>query len=378
MQIEKSAMEKMVITMDGANFWNGKKVFITGHTGFKGSWLGIWLSSLGAKVTGYALDAPTTPSLYRLSRLDSLIHSVIGDMRDMAKLQETLFAAEPDIVFHMAAQPLVRESYNRPVETYEVNVLGTVYLLDAIKQLGEAGKPVKAVVNITTDKCYENKEWVWGYRETDALGGYDPYSNSKACSELVTNSYWNSFFKNNGSGTSLATARAGNVIGGGDWANDRLIPDCLRAIHAREAITLRNRHAIRPWQHVLEPLSGYMLLAEKLVTEGSRYSGAWNFGPEDDSVQTVEWVVRQLSGKWGEGVDVRFEQQAQPHEATLLKLDCSKAKTILGWKPKWGLEEAIGKIADWHRRYERAEDVTDVCLEQINEYSLRHESGRLP
>lgn len=367
----------MVIAMNGANFWNGKKVFITGHTGFKGSWLSIWLDSLGAKVTGYALDAPTTPSLFRLSRLDSRIHSVIGDIRDRTKLREALFSAEPDIVFHMAAQPLVRESYNLPVETYEVNVLGTVYLLDSVKQLSDAGKPVKAVVNVTTDKCYENKEWIWGYRETDVLGGYDPYSNSKACSELVTNSYWNSFFKNRG-GTSIATARAGNVIGGGDWASDRLIPDVLRAIDAGEAITLRNRHAVRPWQHVLEPLSGYMRLAEKLAMEGSHYSGSWNFGPDDDSVQPVEWVVGQLGEKWGEGVDLQFEVQPQPHEATLLKLDCSKAKTILGWKPKWDLSEAVGKIVEWHKRYQGLENVTELCLEQIHEYETMDRSRRLP
>lgn len=366
-----------MIAMNGANFWNGKKVFITGHTGFKGSWLSIWLDSLGAKVTGYALDAPTTPSLFRLSRLDSRIHSVIGDIRDRTKLREALFSAEPDIVFHMAAQPLVRESYNLPVETYEVNVLGTVYLLDSVKQLSDAGKPVKAVVNVTTDKCYENKEWIWGYRETDVLGGYDPYSNSKACSELVTNSYWNSFFKNRG-GTAIATARAGNVIGGGDWASDRLIPDVLRAIDAGEAITLRNRHAVRPWQHVLEPLSGYMRLAEKLAIEGSRYSGSWNFGPDDDSVQPVEWVVGQLGEKWGEGVDLQFEVQPQPHEATLLKLDCSKAKTILGWKPKWDLSEAVGKIVEWHKRYQGLENVTELCLEQIHEYEMLDRNRRLP
>ncbi|WP_337099011.1 CDP-glucose 4,6-dehydratase [Paenibacillus sp. YIM B09110] len=357
------------------SFWLNKKVFITGHTGFKGSWLSLWLSSLGAKVTGYALEAPTTPSLYRLGRIDALIHSVMGDIRDRSKLREALNAAEPDIVFHMAAQPLVRESYRNPVETYEVNVLGTVYLLDAVKELGKAGKPVKAIVNITTDKCYENKEWIWGYRETDALGGYDPYSNSKACSELVTDSYWNSYFKLSGS-TMVATARAGNVIGGGDWADDRLIPDCLRAIAAGEAITIRNPNAIRPWQHVLEPLSGYMQLAEKLVTEGSRYCGAWNFGPNDESVRTVEWVVGQLNSRWGKNVNIQLEQQIQPHEAGLLKLDCSKSNTILGWEPKWRLEETIGQIVAWHKRYEQADDVRDICLHQINEYTNWIDSRR--
>lgn len=362
--------------MNGDRFWKGKKVFVTGHTGFKGSWLSLWLNSLGADVTGYALEAPTTPSLYQLSGLAERMHSIIGDIRDKEKLRNALFAASPDIVFHMAAQPLVRESYRDPLETYEINVLGTAYMLDAVKRLGESGKPVKAVVNITSDKCYENKEWVWGYRETDVLGGHDPYSNSKACSELVTNSFWNSFFKNGGTDTVIATARAGNVIGGGDWAADRLIPDCLRAMATGEAITLRNRHAVRPWQHVLEPLGGYMMLARKMAAEGARYSGAWNFGPDDHSVSTVERVVTMLGEKWGGQAEIKVEVKEQPHEATLLKLDCSKSKSLLGWRPVWTLEEALIQIAEWHRRYIQGDEVDVICLEQIGAYSKLSEGWR--
>ncbi len=362
----------MLIARD---FWAGKKVFLTGHTGFKGSWLSLWLHSLGAQVHGYALEPPTNPSLFELGNIGPLVQSTLKDIRDRESLTRALVSAKPDIVIHMAAQPLVRDSYKIPVETYEINVMGTVNLFEAIR----ACTTVKAVINVTTDKCYENKEWVWGYREGEPLGGYDPYSNSKACSELVTSSYRSSYFnpKDHAShGVALASARAGNVIGGGDWAVDRLIPDCVRAVLKDEKVLIRNPHAIRPWQHVLEPLSGYLVLAQKLYENGPRYAGAWNFGPDDSDAKSVEWIVKSLCAKWGDHASYRIDKGEHPHEAYYLKLDCSKAKAELGWRPRWNLDKAIDSIVAWTRIYGQGGDVGKTCREQINQYSKIQSEGQ--
>lgn len=349
-------------------FWKGKKVFITGHTGFKGSWLSLWLHSMGAKVTGYALNPPTEPSLYELCRIYEMVNPVIADIRDGEKLGKTIQAASPEVVIHMAAQPLVRESYKNPVDTYATNVMGTVNLLEALRKCDS----VKAIVNVTTDKCYENKEWIWGYRENEPMSGYDPYSSSKACSELVTAAYRNSFFNPRdyaGHGVAVASARAGNVIGGGDWATDRLIPDCVRAILKNEKIIIRNPYAVRPWQHVLEPLSGYLALAQKLYEDGPKYAEAWNFGPNDEDAKTVNWIVRELCVKWGEGTSYEIDKGKHPYEAHYLKLDCSKAKAELGWHPRLSLEKAIDSIIEWTKAYKENEDLRVKCLKQIEEYS---------
>mgnify|MGYP005852932963 CR=1 FL=1 len=353
--------------MASKDFWRGKKVFITGHTGFKGSWLSLWLSHWEAEVTGYSLQPPTVPSLYELARAGENIASIIADIRDGNILTQTLQDRAPEIVIHMAAQPLVRESYKDPAATYQTNVMGTVNLLEAVRHC----KSVKAVVNVTTDKCYENKEWVWGYRENEPMGGYDPYSNSKACSELVTSSYRNSFFNPNdfaNHGVALASARAGNVIGGGDWALDRLIPDCIRAFLHGETILIRNPKAIRPWQHVLEPLSGYLLLAQRLYENGPKYAEAWNFGPEDSDARPVEWIVKHLCERWGQGAAYAIVQGNHPHEANYLKLDCSKAKSLLDWRPRWNLEKALDMVLKWSLAYKNGADLKQVCLNQIEEY----------
>jgi len=360
-------------------FWKDKKVFITGHTGFKGSWLCLWLHKLGAKVTGYALNPPTTPSLFELCDISELVNSVIADIREKDKLAQAMLAASPEIVIHMAAQPLVRESYKNPVETYEVNVMGTVNLFEAVRRC----KGIKVVINVTTDKCYENKEWIWGYRENEPMGGYDPYSNSKACSELVTAAYRNSFFNLSdyaNHGVALASARAGNVIGGGDWAADRLIPDCIRALLKGEKIVIRNPNAIRPWQHVLEPLGGYLLLAKRLYEHGSKYAEGWNFGPDDTDAKPVEWIVNTMCKKWGQDAFYETDKGDHPHEARYLKLDCSKAKAELGWAPRWSLEKAIDTIIEWTKSYNKNKDLREACLEQIEAYGrddqkLQHESG---
>lgn len=358
------------------SFWANKRVFITGHTGFKGTWLTLWLMSLGAKVTGYSLK-PLIKSLYVSCDLDSSMDSIIGNVRDQAHLQKAIMKANPDVIFHMAAQPIVLESYKKPVETYDTNVMGTVNLLESVRQAVEQNKGIKAVVNITTDKCYENREWLWGYRENDRLGGYDPYSNSKACSELVTASYRQSFFNPNNyhiHGVALATARAGNVIGGGDWAQYRLIPDCIRALIKNQPIKIRNKNAIRPWQHVLEPLSGYILLAEKLYVEGPQYSGSWNFGPDFNDTKSVELMVQQMCAQWGDDAKYVIEEGDHPHEASFLRLDCSKAKDVLGWKPKWHTEDAILKVVEWSKAYIDGQNVKSICLKQIESY-MAHKIG---
>jgi len=365
------AMGNGIMETGAGNFWKGKKVFLTGHTGFKGSWLCIWLGSLGAEVTGYALQPPTRPSLFELARVGESVHSIIADVRDLDRLTSEMLAAAPDIVIHMAAQPLVRDSYRIPVETYAINVMGTVHLLEAVR----ACPSVRAVVNVTTDKVYENREWHWGYRENEPMGGYDPYSNSKGCSELVTAAYRSSYFNPRDferHGVAVATARAGNVIGGGDWANDRLIPDIIRAILAGESVQIRNPHAIRPWQHVLEPLSGYLQLAQRLHDEGPGFTSGWNFGPPEEDARPVQWLVEHLCTTWGAGASWRLDDGEHPHEAHYLKLDCSKAHAELGWWPRWGLETALESIVAWTQAYRQGEDMRHICLEQImNFYRAR-------
>jgi len=349
-------------------FWAGKRVLITGHTGFKGGWLSLWLQQLGAKVTGYALEPPTQPSLFEVAQVEQGMESVIGDIRDLAHLQAVFARSWPEIVFHLAAQPLVRDSYQFPVETYATNVMGTVHLLEAVRRTGG----VRVVVNITSDKCYENREWVWGYRETEPMGGYDPYSNSKGCAELVTSAYRNSFFNPadfQRHGVALASVRAGNVIGGGDWARDRLIPDIMKAFLAGQPVTIRNPHAIRPWQHVLEPLNGYLELAEKLWQQGPDYAEGWNFGPNDEDARPVSWIVEYLAALWGEQARWVLDEGHHPHEAHYLKLDCSKAKMRLGWRPRWNLERALSKTVEWYSAYAAHEDLRTVTLGQISSYA---------
>ena len=357
-------------------FWHGKRVLVTGHTGFKGSWLCLWLSRMGAQVTGYALSPPTTPSLFELARINELVDSRIADIRDTARLTASLAGTEPEIIFHLAAQPLVRESYRLPVDTYATNVMGTVNLLEAVRTC----PTVKVVVNVTTDKCYENKEWAWGYRENEPLGGYDPYSSSKACAELITAAYRQSYFNNASADrqVALATARAGNVIGGGDWATDRLIPDILRAMLAGETVRIRNPHAIRPWQHVLEPLSGYLLLAQRLYESGALFADAWNFGPHDDDAKPVSWIVEQLCSRWGTGAHYESAIGDHPHEAHYLKLDISKAKHALGWRPRWDLATALTRIVDWSRIYLSGGDCRQACLHQIDLYESGQHDQLIP
>ena len=346
-------------------FWKGKKVFLTGHTGFKGSWLSLWLASMGAKVTGYALAPNTKPNLFEVLAIDSVIEkSYVADIRDLATLQKALSEAKPDVLIHMAAQPLVRYSYANPVETYATNVMGTVHVLESARSIDS----VRATVIVTTDKCYENKEWVWGYRENDPMGGFDPYSNSKGCAELVTSAYRQSYFSNSNSTNEVASARAGNVIGGGDWSEDRLIPDALKAFEANKPLAIRNPLATRPWQHVLEPLSGYLILAQALYDQGSSFASGWNFGPRDEDNRSVQEVVDLLISGWGETASWEKEGSEQPHEANLLKLDCSKARTQLGWIPKWDLETATKKIVEWQKAYQVRENMQGVSLTQINNY----------
>ncbi len=348
-------------------FWGGKRVLLTGHTGFKGSWLSLWLQSLGADLQGLALEPPTSPSLFIEANVGKGMSSEIGDIRDYRVVLNLVKNFKPEIVIHMAAQPLVRYSYKNPIETYATNVMGTVHVLEAIRQVGAT----KVVVNVTTDKCYENKEWVWGYREDEPMGGYDPYSSSKGCSELVTAAYRQSYFEE--SGVALASARAGNVIGGGDWAEDRLVPDILRSFEKKQSVIIRNPHSTRPWQHVLEPLSGYLTLAEKLWVDPSKYVGGWNFGPEDEDAKPVSWIVESLCDSWGQGAAWILDGANHPHEAGYLKLDISKARQELNWGPRWNLREALTNIVEWHQSYLINRDARIKCLTQIKNFM---ESGR--
>jgi CDP-glucose 4,6-dehydratase len=348
-------------------FYKNKKVLITGHTGFKGSWLCLLLNKLGADVYGYALPPTTTPNLFSEAQVNEIVTSHIGDIRDFEKLKGVLYKIQPEIVIHMAAQALVMESYKNPRETFEVNIMGTVNLLDVAR----ITKSVKVIVNVTTDKCYENKEWHWGYRENEPMGGFDPYSNSKGCSELVTSSYRSSYFNPQDyseHGVALASARAGNVIGGGDWADNRLIPDFIRAITDGNKVKIRSPFAIRPWQHVLEPLSGYLTLAAKLFSEGIHYAEGWNFGPEDMDAKNVEWITSTICKLWGEGASFSIDANPQPHEANYLKLDCSKAKSELDWLPKWNIETTLNTIVNWNKAFLKGENIRTVTEQQIKKY----------
>lgn len=346
-----------------SSFWRGKRVLLTGHTGFKGSWLSLWLQLMEADLRGVALDPPTVPALFNVARVGAYMDHKVADIRNYERIAFLMAEFKPEIVIHMAAQPLVRYSYYNPVETYSTNVMGTVHILEAVRQ----SKSVRAIVNITTDKCYENKEWIWAYREDEPMGGHDPYSNSKGCSELVSSAYRNSFLSSEG--IAMATARAGNVIGGGDWASDRLVPDVLRALENNETVLIRNPTAVRPWQHVLEPLSGYLMLAQSLYEHGQVYAEGWNFGPNDEDARTVQWIVERLCYDWGGDPDWSLHGGNHPHEANYLKLDISKARSRLNWKPRWPLSVALSKIVDWHRSWLAKDDMRAICIAQIIYYS---------
>ena len=335
---------------------------MTGHTGFKGSWLSLWLQSLGATLRGVALDPPTEPALFNLARVFESMEHRVTDIRDLDKVKAQMREFKPEIVIHMAAQPLVRLSYSDPLETYSTNIMGTVHVLEAAR----LSDSVKVIVNITTDKCYENNEWEWGYREVEPMGGRDPYSSSKGCVELVSAAYRKSFFQE--ADIAMATARAGNVIGGGDWSPDRLVPDILSALEKNKPVLIRNPQAIRPWQHVLEPLSGYLLLAERLYLNGQLDAEAWNFGPRDEDARSVQWVAEHICEHWGHGATWSLQPGDHPHEANFLKLDVSKARQRLQWKPRWPLEVALKKITEWHQASLSGQDMRAVCLNQIKQY----------
>lgn len=369
----------MVLNKD---FWKNKKVFISGHTGFKGSWMSLWLSSIGSNVIGYSLAPPTKPSLFELAHVEKkLSKSIIADIRDLNSITNHIKNNKPDIVIHMAAQPLVRDSYKNPIETYSTNIMGTANLLEAIRVSGDS---VRVFLNVTTDKVYENKEWNWAYRENERLGGYDPYSNSKGCSELITTSYTNSFFNPvffTEHKLNVATARAGNVIGGGDFATDRLIPDLIRSILRKEKLKIRNPYAIRPWQHVLEPISGYLTLVEKMYDSQGKFNGAWNFGPNDSDTKTVEEIIIKLQDIIVEmkkkhknfkieKPEFEIDSANHPHEAHHLKLDISKVKSEIGWIPRWNLDTALLKIIEWSDAFLVEDNMEDTCLRQIQEYSF--------
>jgi CDP-glucose 4,6-dehydratase len=349
------------MTTVSKEFWCGKRVFLTGHTGFKGSWLSLWLYSMGAQVRGYSLTPPTTPSLFNEAQIDSILDSHIGDIRDQETLNNSMTEFNPEILIHMAAQPLVRYSYDKPIETYEVNVLGTAKVLESARLCSR----LKIVINITTDKCYENDGRLTGYSEDDPMGGYDPYSSSKGCAELVASAYRRSFFQAQGVG--LASARAGNVIGGGDWASDRLIPDILRSFEENKPVIVRNPSATRPWQHVLEPLSGYLILAQEMYENKNKYSEGWNFGPREDDIKPVEWILEKMTGEWP-GSKWELDVGHNPHEASLLQLDIKKSNLRLGWSPIWHLDYTLQKIIAWHKAWLRKENVQGICLEEIREY----------
>ena len=350
--------------MDRA-FWQGKRVLVTGHTGFKGSWLSLWLQHLGAEVVGYSLPPPSTPNLFTIAAVADGMKSIFGDIRNLDMLRVVFDTHKPDVIFHLAAQSLVRASYTDPVGTFTTNVVGTVHVLEAARINGG----VRSLVNVTSDKCYDNREWVWPYRECDPIGGRDPYSSSKGCAELVTAAYRESFFSGSGNGISVASARAGNVIGGGDWAIDRLVPDLIRAIERKEPLVVRNPNAIRPWQHVLEPLSGYLILAQRLWEDGPRYAQAWNFGPNIDDAKPVGWIVEKLTQFWGEGARWMIDASPHPYEAQILALDSSKARAVLGWRPRWTIDKAMTSIVEWYKSYWDNQSMRSVAINQITAYS---------
>jgi CDP-glucose 4,6-dehydratase len=345
------------------SFWQGRRVLLTGHTGFKGSWLSLWLQSLGAKLRGVALAPPTSPSLFEEAHVAADMEHRIADIRDSAAVHAQLLEFQPEILIHMAAQSLVRRSYQQPIETYATNVMGTVHVLEAARQCGS----VRAMVNITSDKCYENVERAAGYREDEPMGGHDPYSSSKGCVELLSSAWRRSFLRD--AGIAVATARAGNVIGGGDWASDRLVPDILRALERGQPVLIRNPDAVRPWQHVLEPLSGYLVLAQRLFEQGQAFAEGWNFGPADEDARPVQWLVERLCKAWGSDARWNLQPGDHPHEAGYLKLDISKARQRLHWAPRWDLEAALLHIAKWHRAWRQGEDVRAVCINQFSEYN---------
>lgn len=345
-----------------ADFWSGKRVLVTGHTGFKGGWLIAWLRLLGAEIAGLALPPSTNPNLHDLAQIGQGVASYMVDIRDAAAVKAAFEEFKPEIVFHMAAQAVVRASYHDPVGTYATNVMGTVHVLEAVRDSG-----ARVLVNVTSDKCYDNKEWVWSYRESDPLGGKDPYSNSKACAELVTSAYRSSFFSG-AHRMGLASARAGNVIGGGDWAQDRLIPDVIAAIRKCQPVLIRNPEAVRPWQHVLEPLSGYLLLAEHLWEDPAAFSSEWNFGPDSRSVRSVRWLVDRLSALWGVPPQQMPQPGEHPQEAQLLSLDSAKARAQLGWTPRWDLDRAASAVVEWYKAFERGSDIRSVMTDQIHAF----------
>jgi CDP-glucose 4,6-dehydratase len=371
-------MEFWECTVEGMEIdkalWKGRKVLVTGHTGFKGSWLSLWLHKLGARVFGFALPAPTSPSHFDLTGIGNSITSIIGDIRDLDLLYSVIAQHRPEIIFHLAAQSLVRESYKDPVATYATNVMGTVNLLEATRRADST----RAIVNITTDKCYENKEWVWKYREIDALGGYDPYSSSKACAELVTSSFRSSFFSKASSAQdwpALASARAGNVIGGGDWAKDRLVPDVIAAFRKGRAATIRSPEAVRPWQHVLDVLHGYLILAQRLFGEGKTFSSPWNFGPDDHDIKPVSWIATHLADRWNRGAKWVPDTKTHAHEAKSLKLDSAKARSYLGWKPKLCLSEALEWTVTWYEDLDKGMPARKITESQISKFEEKRDKN---
>lgn len=359
MALRQGAVEGVEVN---STFWSGKRVFLTGHTGFKGSWLSLWLHRLGADVTGYSLAPPSEPNLFTLAGVGSAMNSVSGDVRDPDALQRAMSAQRPDIVIHMAAQSLVRLSYAEPVETYATNVMGTVNVLEAARHTDSA----KAIVVVTSDKCYENREWVWGYRETEPMGGADPYSNSKGCAELVTSAYRQSFF--NGKQAALASVRAGNVIGGGDWAADRLVPDVVNAFMRKSEAAIRHPQAIRPWQHVLDPLSGYLTIAQRLYEQGGEYAEGWNFGPTDIDTKPVSWVVEKLAQLWGNGARWGITGAQPLHEAQYLKLDSAKARVRLQWSSQLDVAAALAWTVEWYKAFESRADMRETTLGQLERF----------
>jgi CDP-glucose 4,6-dehydratase len=354
--------------MPDRSFWKGRRVFLTGHTGFKGSWLSLWLNALGSEVTGYALDPPTRPNLFEQAGVSGSVRTIRADVRDLPRLASAVAECRPSVVIHMAAQSVVRRGYEDPVETYSSNVIGTVHILEAVRRYGQPC----ALVNVTSDKCYENREWVWGYRESDRLGGHDPYSNSKACSELVTAAFRDSYFPEEDPGrhgVAVASARAGNVIGGGDWTPDQLVPDLIRAFLAGEPCPIRSPSAIRPWQFVLEPLRGYLMLAERLLEDPGRFASAWNFGPGETDAQPVSWIADRLARSWGDGASWIPDAGVHPREARHLKLDISKAMTDLGWRPVLPLSPALDWVTEWYRAFRAGDDLGALTRKQIERFA---------